>query len=74
MESFVHDNGWTTFDEMNADRQTLKQSYDKILENRTLLADRINYLSALLDKYDDYKSYIYSKRQSSFYFGVYYKS
>lgn len=27
MESFVHDMGWTTFDEMNADRQTLKQSY-----------------------------------------------
>ena len=63
MESFVHDMGWTTFDEMNAERQTLKQSYDKLLENRTLLADRINYLSALLDKYDDYKPYIKNHKE-----------
>ena len=26
-KSIVRDMGWTTFDEMNADRQTLKQSY-----------------------------------------------
>lgn len=63
MESFVHDMGWTTFDEMNADRQTLKQSYDKLMEKRTLLADRINYLSALLDKYDDYKPYIKNHKE-----------
>ena len=63
MESFVHDMGWTTFDEMNADRQTLKLSYDKLMENRTLLADRINYLSALLDKYDDYKPYIKNHKE-----------
>ena len=63
MESFVHDMGWTTFDEMNADRQTLKLSYDKLMENRTLLADRINYLSTLLDKYDEYKPYIKNHKE-----------
>ena len=39
------------------------QSYDKILANRTLLADRINYLSALLDKYDEYKPYIKNHKE-----------
>ena len=48
---------------MNADRQTLKLSYDKLMENRTLLADRINYLSTLLDKYDEYKPYIKNHKE-----------
>ena len=63
MESFVHDMGWTTFDEMNMDRQTLKQSYGKLIADRALLADRINYLSVLLDKYDDYKPYIKNHKE-----------
>ena len=64
MESFVHDMGWTTFAEMNADREKLKQSYDDLLTDRTVKADRINYLSTLLDKYEDYKPYIkYHKEQ-----------
>ena len=33
------------------------------MEKRTLLADRINYLSALLDKYDDYKPYIKNHKE-----------
>ena len=63
MESFVHDMGWTTFDEMYADREALKQSYDGILAVRTVKADRINYLSALLDKYEDYKPYIKNHKE-----------
>ena len=63
MESFVHDMGWTTFDEMNADREKLKQSYDDLLADRTVKADRINYLSALLDKYEDYKPYIKNHKE-----------
>ena len=63
MESFVHDMGWTSFAEMDADREKLKQSYDDLLADRTVKADCINYLSALLDKYEDYKPYIKNHKE-----------
>lgn len=57
MESFVHDMGWTTFEEMKEARQSLKAEYDALSEIMTTKAERINYLSGLLDAHKDYSPY-----------------
>ena len=57
MEKFVHDMGWTTFEEMRAAKQSLVGEYDTLVESRTTKAERINYLSGLLDAHKDYSPY-----------------
>jgi len=41
MEKFVHDMGWTTFEEMKAAKQSLAEEFDTIMESRTTKAERI---------------------------------
>ena len=53
MEKFVHDMGWTTFEEMKAAKQSLAEEFDTIMESRTTKAERINYLTKLLEAHKD---------------------
>ena len=57
METFVHNMGWTTFEEMKEARQSMKAEYDTLSETMTAKAERINYLSGLLDAHKDYSPY-----------------
>ena len=57
MERFVHDMGWTTFEEMKTAKQSLKEEYDILMKSRTAKAERINYLSGLLEAHKDYSPY-----------------
>ena len=57
MEKFVHDMGWTTFEEMKAAKQSLAEEFDTLMESRTAKAERINYLSRLLEAHKDYIPY-----------------
>ena len=57
MEKFVHDMGWTTFEEMKAAKQSLTEEFDTLMESRTAKAERINYLSRLLEAHKDYAPY-----------------
>jgi len=57
MEPFVHNMGWTTFEEMKEARQSMKAEYDTLSETMTAKAERINYLSGLLDAHKDYSPY-----------------
>ncbi|MBP3802385.1 MAG: MobA/MobL family protein [Oribacterium sp.] len=53
MEKFVHDMGWTTFEEMRAAKQSLAEEFDTLMESRTTKAERINYLTRLLEAHKD---------------------
>ena len=53
MEKFVHDMGWTTFEEMKAAKQSLAEEFDTLMESRTTKAERINYLTRLLEAHKD---------------------
>lgn len=53
MGEFVHDMGWTTFEEMKAAKQSLAEEFDTLMESRTTKADRINYLTRLLEAHKD---------------------
>ena len=57
METFVHNMGWTTFEEMKEARQSMKAEYDTLSETMTAKAERINYLFGLLDAHKDYSPY-----------------
>ena len=57
MEKFVHDMGWTTFEEMKESRKSLKDEYDTFIKTRTTKVERINYLSGLLAAHKDYLPY-----------------
>ena len=57
METFVHNMGWTTFEEMKEARQSLRAEYDTLSETMTAKAERINYLSGLLDAHKDYSPF-----------------
>lgn len=57
METFVHNMGWTAFEEMKEARQSMKAEYDTLSETMTAKAERINYLSGLLDAHKDYSPY-----------------
>lgn len=52
MEAYVQSKGWTTFDEMKADRKSLQAEYEKLLEDRSDMSDRMAYLAMLIDYHD----------------------
>ena len=53
MEAYVQSKGWTTFDEMQAERKTVQADYDGISKNRTDMMERMEYLEKLLDFHDE---------------------
>ena len=64
MEGFVQRMGWTSFDEMNADKKKLEKKFDSIVADRTQKSERISYLENLLDVYDKYEPYIKYNKES----------
>jgi len=60
MEAYVQSKGWTTFDEMQADRKALQVKYDGLDKSRDDMDDRIAYLEKLLD-YHKYRYEPYHK-------------
>lgn len=57
MEAYVQSKGWTTFDEMQADRKALKGKYDELEASRSTMTDRMTYLEKLLDYHAQYEPY-----------------
>ena len=58
MEAYVQSKGWTTFEDMQAEKKTVQAEYDKLEKSRSDMDDRMGYLEGLLDYYDDkYKHY-----------------
>lgn len=54
MEAYVQSKGWTTFDEMQADRKELKANYETMEKSRSDMTERMYYLQKLLDFNDEY--------------------
>ena len=54
MEAYVQSKGWTTFDEMQADRKELKANYETMEKSRSDMTERMSYLQKLLDFNDEY--------------------
>ena len=57
MEAYVQSKGWTTFDEMQADRKAIKGKYDELEASRSTMTDRMAYLEKLLDYHAQYEPY-----------------
>ena len=57
MEAYVQSKGWTTFDEMQADRKALRGKYDELEASRSTMTDRMAYLEKLLDYHAQYEPY-----------------
>ena len=58
MERFVHENGWTTFEEMNRKQEEMIKENDRLEKRHDLVCERIKYLEGLIDMYDQYEPYI----------------
>lgn len=54
MEAYVQSKGWTTFDEMQAERKELKANYETMEKSRSDMTERMSYLQKLLDFNDEY--------------------
>ena len=54
METYVQSKGWTTFDEMQADREAVQADYDRLEKSRSDMDDRMGYLEGLLGYYNDH--------------------
>ena len=57
MEAYVQSNGWTTFDEMQADRKALRGKYDELEASRSTMTERMAYLEKLLGFHEQYEPY-----------------
>ena len=57
MEAYVQSKGWTTFDEMQADRKVVQAEYDKLGKNRDDMSARMDYLEKLLSFHEKYEPY-----------------
>ena len=57
MEAYVQSKGWTTFDEMQADRKALRGKYDELEASRSTMTDRMSYLEKLLAYHEQYEPY-----------------
>lgn len=54
MEAYAQSKGWTTFDEMQADRKELKANYETMEKSRSDMTERMSYLQKLFDFNDEY--------------------
>ena len=57
MEAYVQSKGWTTFDEMQADRKAVQAEYDKLGKSREEMSARMDYLEKLLGFHEQYEPY-----------------
>ena len=61
MEAYVQSKGWTTFDEMQADRKALQAEYDRLEKSDGVTSTRMDYLQGLIDfceeKYEPYHKF-----------------
>ena len=61
MEAYVQSKGWTTFDEMQADRKALQAEYDRLEKSYGVTSTRMDYLQGLIDfceeKYEPYHKF-----------------
>ena len=57
MEAYIRTKGWTTFEEMNADRKSIRAQYDQLDKDKTTTEERIDYLDSLLEAYSKYEPY-----------------
>ena len=57
MESFVHCKEWTTFEEMNAEKESLEAQFDRYEKRKSEICSRMGYLEKLLDTYKKYEHY-----------------
>ena len=53
MEGYVQSKGWTTFDEMQADRKVLQAEYDRLDKSSDVTSAHMDYLQGLIDFYED---------------------
>ncbi len=58
MENYVHQMGWTTFDEMKEYKKSALKDYESLNTDRSTMNDRMDYLTKLIDAYNDYEPYI----------------
>ncbi len=57
MEAYVQSKGWTTFDEMQADRKVMQGRYDELQKSRGDMTVRMDYLEKLLTFHEQYEPY-----------------
>ena len=57
MEGYVQSKGWTTFDEMQAERKATQAEYDKLGKSRGDMIARMDYLEKLLGFHEQYEPY-----------------
>ena len=57
MEAYVQSKGWTTFDEMQADRKAMQGRYDELQKSRGDMTLRMDYLEKLLAFHEQYEPY-----------------
>ncbi|MBQ6407829.1 MAG: MobA/MobL family protein [Butyrivibrio sp.] len=57
MEAYVQSKGWTTFDEMQAERKATQAEYDKLGKSRGDMIARMDYLEKLLGFHEQYEPY-----------------
>jgi hypothetical protein len=57
METYVQGKGWTTFDEMQAERKSVEAQYEQLGKSRADMCTRMDYLEKLLDLHRQYEPY-----------------
>ena len=57
MEAYAQSKGWTTFDEMQADRKALQGKYEELQKSRGDMTARMDYLEKLLAFHEQYEPY-----------------
>ena len=57
MEAYVQSKGWTTFDEMQAERKALQGKYEELQKSRGDMTARMDYLEKLLAFHEQYEPY-----------------
>ena len=57
MEAYVQRKGWTTFEEMKAERDTVFANYEQLAKDKTDISTRMTYLKGLLYLYEKYEPY-----------------
>ena len=63
MESFVHNMGWTTFEDMKAFKDSQEMRFGELSKGRHEKSERIAYLEGLLDLYRSYEPFIKNHKE-----------